>query len=718
MSANLPPENPAGLLEQRLFGPLAALRRRSRLYLALEGIVALATVMIILGAAQLLLDRWLRLAWDQRVLINLLITSVWVVVIYRRLLRPLSRPLSNSALALAVDRVNPELQDQISAAVQFARGEVGGEATNSRALMRGVISQAVESAERVDFGRALNHRRARNCAWEAVGLTAIIVLAWLLAPEIMNPWFRRNWLLQDIPWPQRTYLRLDGFDATGSRRAPIGDELEIAAVVEGEVPNSAELRWWTDDGRSGSESMVLVGGRRWTVSLGPLNEDIRFRISAGDERTRDFLVVAAERPQLLSVSAQITPPAYTGAAPLELEQQTVLEMLAGSHLKMSGRISATLERAQLVGPAGPVGQIELADNATFRFSWDEPVAGVYVFEMRDQNGWDSQRPIRFTFKTVADLAPQARLVAEGLGEFITPSAELDLSVAAEDVYGLSEVRLWAQRGDEPPYEAPIAGFSPPQRAYETSARLSLAALPGIAPGQRLRIWLDVADIDPRGPNRARGGPIELKVVSPGDFMAAMAGRELELRQEFERLTSAQRAISEAVARLAPELPSHAAPTASQSQELAGLARRQETHAAQTQRLSEQFRQILGEMRTSKVARTADERRLSESVANPLAQLGAETMPDAAAKLSELRKATDEERIAQAPDTQFSIVRKMNAVLANMRELEGYREAVALLQEIIEEQSAVRQATVSSLERQVEDFLGLESIEREPKGPPP
>lgn len=704
-------------LEERLLAPMTALRRRTRLYVALEGAVVLLTTMILTGTAQLILDCWLRLSWDQRVVINLLITAIWLVVIYRRLFRPLTLPLPNRTLAMAIDRVHPELREQLATAVQFARGEVGAEATNSRALMREVLREAAVASERIDYSRALNHPRARKQAYELAGLLAFVGLAWLMASDLMNPWFRRNWLLEDIPWPQRTYLQVEGFGSAGARRAPIGDELEIAASVVGVVPNSAELRWWTAGGRSGREPMVLVGGVRWTANLGPLNEDIYFRISGGDERTRDFHVVAVERPQLQSVNARITPPEYTGASAVELEQQTVLEMLSGSRLELKGKVSKPLERARLVGPLGPIGQMEIPEPESFAFTWNEPAAGVYVFEMVDRDGWDSLRPVRFTLKVLSDLPPEARLAAVGVGDLATPNAEIDLNVAVKDVYGLSEVRLWAQRGDEPPYEKPLKDFTAPQRDYESVARLSLSELPGIAPGQHVRVWVDAADIDPRGPNRARGGPIEIKVVSSSDFMSAMAGRELELRQDFERLISAQRAVSESVERLAPELPDHGTPTASQSQELAGLARRQETHAAQTKRLADQFRQILNEMQTSKVARAADERRLNERVASPLGELGDETMPKAVTEMSDLRKESDAALSAELPDTQVAILRKMNDVLGNMRELEGYREAVALLQEIIEEQSSVRQVTASSLERQVEDILGLDALEQNPAKSP-
>ena len=157
----------------------------------------------------------------------------------------------------------------------------------------------------------------------------------------------------------------------------------------------------------------------------------------------------------------------------------------------------------------------------------------------------------------------------------------------------------------------------------------------------------------------------------------------------------------------PELPEEGPPPPALSQRLAGLARRQESHAGSCLALRRRFAQILGEMRTNQVARTGDERRLGERVIAPLEQLGTETMPAASAAIAELRRAVSRTQVEQLPVRQADILRQMQAILANMLEWEGYREALSLLQEIIAEQSDVRAATLEALERQLEEILELE-----------
>ncbi len=738
-------DNLRARLERRIFSPLAQLRRRGRLYLALDGAVVVYLSLLGGGVAQMLLDWGLNLGVDQRGLLSAFVTVFWVWMLYRRLLAPLVRTiaaagqgaggyiggagvppvgpagagpsrygsLSDRLLALAVDRAHPELHGQMAAAVQFARGQVGAADANSPQLVRAVMDDACAVASGVRFMAVLNHRRARQRVAELGGLLLATGVAAAVMSDLAGTWFRRNWLLQEVPWPQQTYITPIGFDEHGRRRVPRGEELEIAATNVGRVPNSVELRWSTDSGREGSEAMTLVGVNRWEASLGMLSEDVVFRIAGGDERTREYVVVAVERPRVVRTSARITPPVYTGVAPLIIEQQTVLELLTGSVLEIEAEFNQPVESARFVGTGGEVAACQRLGPKRARVTWDAPVSGSYSFELVDRDGWTNRRPVRYTLNVVPDLPPVAHLELPDVGESITPTAELPVVLSFEDVYGLGGVALLVQRGDDPPFEVALDGFEPGGRGYDVETLLAVGTF-GAAPGERVRIWAEGRDQDPQGPNVGRSEPVNLRVVTPTELLAELAGRELELRREFERLISAQRGLTDALERLLPELPEGGVPAAALGQRLAGLARRQDADTKDCLAICRQFEQMLGEMRINKVARSGDERRIGERIVAPLEQLGAGAMPEASTAIADLRQQVSREVVVALPGWQADILRKMRAILANMLEWEGYREAVALLQEIIDAQTALRAETVEALQRQLEDILGLEEpLEAQP-----
>jgi hypothetical protein len=718
-------------LDARLRAPLARLRRRARLYLALEGLVQVALALLGAGLAQLLLDRWLRFSVDQRAFVNSIITVVWLWVIYRDLIARLLAPLPDDALATVVDRAHPELYDQITTAVQFASGQVGDQQSNSPRLVRATLEDACRAVERVDFLAVLNHRRARQRAIHLGAAIAVMLGAFAIFPELMGTWFRRNWLLADIAWPQRIYITPEGYES-GVRRVPLGDELLISAIVHsrGEPLTAAELIWRTPSGRGGRENMKLRGTRRVEASVGVATEDVYFRIVGGDEETREYVAQAVERPQIVRSQVRVTPPAYTRAEPVLLEQQTVLEILKGSTVEMIAWTNKPLTKAEFVGAAGALGECELAapDQIRFRLAAGEPAtvsaaasqsatassepgrpmlaeSGAYRFEIVDADGWNDRRPIRFTFKIVPDRPPGVELKAAGVGEFVTPQAELALELNIADAYGLASAALILQKGEEQPLPLALDGFVAGQREYRATPALPLDPF-ALAPGLRVRIWAEAADDDPYGPNVGRAPGLELRVLTAEEFLAEMGRRELELRREFERLLGEQRVMKDAVDRLLPALPASGPPATAAAQQLASLGRRQIALAGRCTSIRRQFEQILAEMVTSKVARTGDERRITDRIAAPLGALAQESIPLAAEQLAALRSGTSQPREAVAA-TQAEILRQMKSILANMLEWEGYREAVALLQEIIAQQKDVRQATLKAMERQLEAILDLD-----------
>ena len=702
-----PTDNLDALLRAAIFQPLANLRRRARLYMVLDGAVIVYLALLGGGLLQLLLDWGLKLSVDQRIVLSAAAAGFWGWMSYRRLYVPMIREVRDRTLATAVDRAHPELHDQVAAAVQFARGEVGPSAANSPRLVRAVLEEACHAVSDLSFTAILNHHQARRRAGELAGLLLATLLAAMVIPGLAGTWLQRNWLLRDIPWPQQTYITPIGFE-DGRRRVPRGDELEIAATNSGRQPATVELVWRTAAGGKGSEPMTRVGANRWEVSLGVLNEDISFRIVGGDERTREYTVQAVERPRVITTSVRIIPPSYTRLEPVELEQQTVLDVPQGSTIELAAEFNRQVESVRLVGGAGAVGECLSQGPARVRVHWEAPVSGSYYFELVDRDGWTNQRPVRFTVNVIPDAPPTVSLTSPEVGRHITPMAEVPVELMLADAYGLSGATLLVGRGEDPGLQVPLAGFESGRREFEVETLLDITLL-RVKPGERVRIWAEARDGDPVGPNVGCSKTLELEIVTPSDFLAELAGRELGLRREFERLISTQRGLTDALRRLLPTLPEQGPAPVGPAQRLAELASRQDADAQHCLRISRRFEQILGEMRINKVSRAGDQRRIDERIIRPLDQLGTAALPEASAAIGELRLGVRADVVASLPQWQDDILRRMREVLANMLEWEGYREAVALLQEIIEAQSELHGATVEALARQLEDILGLDEL---------
>lgn len=713
-----------------LLAPLAAVRRRARFYLALEGLVRLVLAMIAAGLVQLLLDRWLRFTVDQRAAVNSVITLLWLWVAYRFGVRPLMRPMGDVEIAAAVDRANPQLHNQLATAVQFAAGRVGDAASNSPQLVEAVVRDACRRAADIPFLQVLDHQRARRRALELGGLLLLIALAFGISFEMMSIWFRRNWLLADVAWPQRTRIVPVGYESSDRRRFPLNDELVIVADVIGEPPTAATLHWRTLSGQRGRETMTRLGDRRLTASLGVMTETVLFRILGGDEPTREYVAEGGERPHVVRTRTAITPPAYAGLETMSIEQETVFEVLAGSRVTIEAWLNKPVSQAQFqVGDARPVDcervsptQIRVSFRAVATAAGGADPASAPVddlpaltsgsgrFELLDAEGWNDRRPVRFTIKVAPDGPPSARMDLIGVGEVVTPEAEIRMRLRFDDPYGLQSAALAADRNGGEPQLIPITGFEPGQRQVDAEAAFEISTL-SANPGDRVRLWAEAGDAAPGGANIGRCPAVEFRVLSREDFLTEMAQRELELRREFERLISEQRLLRDALGRLAAV--TEGAPPAGLPQRLAGLSRQQSTHARRCQGLALQFERVLAEMRTSRVARSVDERRLLDRVAVPLTDLSVGPMAEAAAAILAARAGVDETGRTGLMAAQDRILESMRAILAQMLEWEGYQETVTLLREIIDEQSQVQGETQSAVADRLQAILGLD----QPPGAP-
>lgn len=688
-----------------VLAPLAALRRRCRLYLAIDGLTRLMLWLVAASILQILIDRWLRLSVDQRVVLNFLITVLWLWALERCLLARIATPLPDERLAEAVDRAHPALQGRLAAAVQYARA---GSATadESPQLIAALRDQACRLAGTLRFSDALAHRRAQRRALELVLLAALPLAAAFALPGVLPVWFQRNWLLREIPWPQQTHIVPVGFDRDGVRRLPRGEPLDIAALNVGRVPAAATLRWSRlGEGGGGSESMTRVGENRWEASLGVLTDDVVFSIEGGDERTRDFRVVAVDRPRIVRLTIRVRPPPYTGLEPQVYEQKSVLEVLEGSVLEIEALASKPLSAAQLVGGNDLTVDAQIHQGSQLTLELTPPASGAFALRLFDREGWESARSETLRIKVAPDAPPTVRLQARGFGPLVTPRADLRIELSAQDTYGLADAGLHVQRNDEP--SQPVPGQRPASGTDSWTVIPTVSAAgAGLRVGDHLRLWGEAIDQKPDRPAPARSEVLQTAVVSPPEFLESLAQREEELRREFERLISRQRGLSENLERIGADWRAGLR-SEGLGERLARLARTQDAHARQSGALARRFEEILAELRTNRLARPSEEVRVGQRIVRPLDVLAEQSMPQASETLQGLRRGASDESLDAALAQQRAIQDVMAQVLAQMREQEGLREAVILLEEIIGAQDEIRQETLRALAQRVDAILGAD-----------
>jgi len=96
-------------------------------------------MLLAIVAADLVLDWLFRMDLAQRTVVLTIMVSVLLAGIYRWLVRPLTTDISDDALVLQVERINPQLGQALITSVQLSRNEGRHSHGVSVTLMRRAI---------------------------------------------------------------------------------------------------------------------------------------------------------------------------------------------------------------------------------------------------------------------------------------------------------------------------------------------------------------------------------------------------------------------------------------------------------------------------------------------------------------------------------------------------------------------------------------------------
>src|SRR5207237_1380856 len=87
-----------------------------------------------------------------------------------------------------------------------------GPAAPSPVMVRAAVLRCHDALDAVNFEDHLNATRRRRSTWAIVGLLLLPILLTAASPASAGLWFRRMFLASHQPWPQKTYLLVQGLE--------------------------------------------------------------------------------------------------------------------------------------------------------------------------------------------------------------------------------------------------------------------------------------------------------------------------------------------------------------------------------------------------------------------------------------------------------------------------------------------------------------------------
>ncbi|HEY3393220.1 MAG TPA: hypothetical protein VGK58_10955 [Lacipirellulaceae bacterium] len=732
---------------------LDAVRARVRAYVWLEG---LAIVVVLLGAAF-----WLGLALDwtfepssnirRVVLIAIGVVALWAY--YRYVLRRAFAPISDSSLALLLERRFPKLSDHVLTAVHIGSNPERSKTYNAD-LIATTQHAAVRAIADVRPSQIFNRGPLLRASAAAISVIASVVLFALLSRDTFGFWLERI-ALSDERWPRRVSLQVVGFerDADGKRVHKLAqdDDFELmvhARTTSDEFPDEVEIRFRLADGRRGRDTMIRVGdaspGRDefqlYRYDFKRVAGDMTFDVVGGDDRVRDLELRVVERPELFAIELECIYPNYLGRERRRLPVTGGMRIPEGTQLVLHASASKPLVAAQIKASQDQKEQdVKYTDQPQSTLRWEYGTLehdDVLLVNVTDIDGVSSREPYRISMAVVSDEVPQVIVRLSGIGTAITPDVILPLKGKLTDDYGLA--RAWFQYQVDSGTSATRALSAQPSGqpvleeidAFDTRALDESTGKRALTlrPGQKLSLTLratDYFDLNDR-PRAGSSQLFTLDVVTMAELLELLDRRELQLRQRYESIyekmvdtrnllarVDTQETPTETADPPAAEPPSANATNTSDtaaepSPATAGRAvalRRLRVsgslqHVVQSADevigVAEAFDDLHDQLTNNRIENPDLQSRLREQIAQPLHRIGSQRMPQLAAQLKLVEEHLQDDsmrpELAKCISTADQILVEMKEVLDRMLELETYNEVVALLRGIISDQDEINRRT--------------------------
>jgi len=703
------------------------LRSRARLGIVLQGASGAIAAFAVFMLATLLIDRGLHLEVGYRLVVLVGFGVFTVRLLHRRMMRPLAVHLDDEEFALAVERSDPSVREQLISALQFEEALGGrGVVFDSPQLMRAVVDDVEARCERLGLERALDQRRIITAAAVLVLGLAVPAVWALVNPEALRLWAARNLTMSGEEWPRATHLQFAGVDASRVLRLPQGDDKTLVVVAAGVIPEQTVLHYEFDGGESGSESMTMTGDDEFSFTMQSVVDDVDVWATGGDGATAAVKIEIVERPRLDEVRLTVVHPPYMEQPDRDVSPgDGEVRLPRGGRLLVRGRSSKELASATLnLGDGQRMPMAIEDDHRGFSGSLEPDASGPLTLHVVDRDQLDTGAPPRFFLRVVEDAEPQLAFEPSGIGTMISNAAVIPGELTAADDYGLRTLRAEYQvttpteatepRPDGAPAPQPppvpwrpadvtgIGTLLPGAREFTADVGFDLLPLhPGsdpnaanspVRPGQFVTLRFAATDnFGPGDPHLAYSEPAVFRIVTREDLLADLERRQGEQRRELEMIVTDEKTDAATLREIV-------SPTSNDPRAAAALgrvqaiARKQRGLGKRVQNVASQYRRILEELRNNRLLEPSDVADLTQLIVAPLLAVSKDDFPHSATAVKDFATTGKSDVRDVAVLSYESIIERLERVLQEMTEMENFATLLEDLRRVIKLQdAAIREA---------------------------
>ncbi len=297
----------------------------------------------------------------------------------------------------------------------------------------------------------------------AIAVVAVVAGLFFTSDSLFNAGTRLAWpfAISEPLLVQEVFADIEISIEPGNVEMQRGESIMIVARIINAVPDTVNLRLqddnvnWRDvpmsrDG-SGSDSAS------YSYFLPSMQKDTTYYITfneRGEQASQQYEISLFDLPQIEQIDLAFDYPDYTGIEDNAEDDSGDMVVPEGTVVDLTVTFNKAIEQAAIEFDEAYSEESELeiapepyADLALFidgnvgtaRFTVNQD--GVYRIQATDITGLESQNPLDYFIRSIADMPPELALQRPGRDQEVMPLEEVVLQVDASDDYGLSEFTL-------------------------------------------------------------------------------------------------------------------------------------------------------------------------------------------------------------------------------------------------------------------------------------
>ena len=396
---------------------------------------------------------WARLAF----LVVYLAACGWYLAV--EVLPLVVRRINPVYAAHTIERSRPSLKNALVNFLLFRDDRAGV----NPVVYEAIEAQAATNLAQVPIDSAVDRSKLVRLGYALVAIFFICALYALLSPKnllrtvgrVAMPW-------ADIDAPTSTVI--DEL-APGDTRAFRGQQLTVAARVQG-LPSGrgVTLLYSTADGQIVDRAVAMnvpPDGYKHQCVLpageASLQQDLTYRIEAGDAVTRPYRVEVIAAPTITVRAIDYKYPDYTGLLATRIERQGDIKGIEGTQVTIEAVANSAIRSASVDFDCDGKPDLPMrVDGETARVTFTLALGGdrrtaeheSYQLVFKNAEGQANPRPVRHQIEVTRDLPPEIELVSPKRDEVELPAnASLEIeAVAADPDFALRTIKLSASSG--------------------------------------------------------------------------------------------------------------------------------------------------------------------------------------------------------------------------------------------------------------------------------